>query len=773
MADRDDDEIMPETRTRGLRTGFAGGPSSAGQPTTGFSTSTSLLARLTSRASTFRFAVQQALNVEDEHQSWFNFYPVALGVGIAAYFALPHEPMLWAPAVLVVVLAAVAVRLDIARARGRWFLIFCLIFAGLSVAKVRTEFAATPMLASEIATGVSGIIVARDVRSNGSVRYTIAPKKIDRWEGRLPPFVRISQRKPNELLEVGATMSAFARLSPVGGPLVPRGFDFAFHAYFSGIGANGFMLGSPKRAGPSPSSMSLHTRSSVAINQLRSAVRGRIEAAIPGHTGALAAALIVGDRSGIPSEVNDHLRRAGLAHILAISGLHMVLVTGTVLYVIRFGFALFPGLILRFPAKKLAAAGALIVATIYLLLSGMGIATQRAFIMLSVMLIAVLADRRAITMRNVAIAALIVLIIAPQSLVSPSFQMSFAAVAALVAAYEVWRSREHREKSTFGWLNAARNASGWVGGLTMTSLVAGTATSVYAAYHFYRIAPLGLIANVLAMPIVTLAIMPLALASVFLMPFGLESLALYPMALAIDAVIEIAHAAEIYSPSGSVGQLPVSALLVGTTICACLFLLRSWFRFAGLALVPVFAGITMVQQTPDIIISENGKRVGVLDVQHNTDTISVSGSRRAGFAIENWQNAYQVKAEKGQFRCDRSGCAIRLSNGLLMAHSRTPQGLSEDCEIADIVVTSLNAAKLCSSRENIIVVDSTDLARSGAQSLRFANDRMPQSGTPDPQTSHPLLNRPDAAQRRALLKSMIRESAYTRHPRPWTQHRHQ
>ena len=268
-----------------------------------------------------------------------------------------------------------------------------------------------------------------------------------------------------------------------------------------GSARSGFAYGAAKPAaiGPAP----LAVRLSAPLAHLRDTIRRRIEAALPGDTGHLAAALVMGDRGGISERTQDAMRASGLAHMLAISGLHMALVAGAAFWLIRALLALSPGLALHRPIKKWAAAGALAVAAFYLGISGAGIATQRAFVMLAVMLAAVMLDRPAITLRNVALAALFILALAPESIVTASFQMSFAATAALVSGYEAisaWRDRRVALNDRAGGVAARFGRA--AAGLFITSAIAGLATAPFAAFHFQRLAPLTLVANLAAMPVV-------------------------------------------------------------------------------------------------------------------------------------------------------------------------------------------------------------------------------------------------------------------------------
>ena len=178
---------------------------------------------------------------------------------------------------------------------------------------------------------------------------------------------------------------------------------------------------------------------------------------------------------------------SGLAHVLSISGYHMAVVAGLMFFAFRAAFALMPAFSSRHPIKKWAALAALAAAAFYLLLSGAEVATQRSFIMIGIVLIGVMADRPTLTFRTLTVAAFGVLLLAPEAIVHPSFQMSFAATLALVAGYQQglpWMSKG-------GDTPLAAKIALWGGreiaGLLLVSLLAGTATIPYIAYHFHRI----------------------------------------------------------------------------------------------------------------------------------------------------------------------------------------------------------------------------------------------------------------------------------------------
>ena len=338
--------------------------------------------------------------------------------------------------------------------------------------------------------------------------------------------LRLSARQ-GAAAEIGAWVELRAVLRPPSPPVAPGAFDFQRHAYFQRLGGVGFAVTVARRtAPPGEVQASVFAPWRLALAGLRIEIADRIRAALDGPAGAVAAALMTGDRRAIPAHVLADMRDSGLAHLLAISGLHVGLVAAILFFGLRAALALVPKVALRYPIKKWAAAAALVGAFGYVLISGASVSTQRAFLMVGVVLLAVMVDRTAISMRLVAWAALIVLAMAPESLLGPSFQMSFAAVVALVAAYEVLRRRLSAWRAEAGTL---RRAGLYLVGVGITTIVATAATAPFAVYHFNRFAEYGLAANLAAVPLTALWVMPWAMAAFCLMPAGLEAVALTPM----------------------------------------------------------------------------------------------------------------------------------------------------------------------------------------------------------------------------------------------------
>ncbi|WP_421723671.1 ComEC/Rec2 family competence protein [Bauldia sp.] len=670
-------------------------------------------------------ATMAVVEREMEAGRGFIWLPVLFGAGIVGYFGLPAEPS-------GIVLAALTLALGVLAWRGRrrvsmWRVLIGLtaIAAGATIAKARTEWVAAPVLAREMTVEATGWIAAREAASRGGVRVLLSVETMNR----LPPadwprFVRITVRSQADALAVGDSISVLARLRPPNGPAFPGGYDFARADFYTGVGAVGFAYGAatPVDLGAPP----LAIRLAMPIAHLRQTIRARILAALPGDNGQIAAALVMGDRRGIPEDVQEAMRASGLGHVLAISGLHMALVAGSAFWLLRALLALSPSLAVHHPIRKWAAAGALGVAAVYLAISGGSVSTQRAFIMLAIMLLAVMIDRRAITLRNVAIAALIVLVLEPESVLTASFQMSFAATAALVAGYEILRERrDQADRRNDGSLTGVWGR-GWfyVKGLFVTSLIAGAATTPFAVYHFQRAAPLTLIANLLAMPAVALLVMPMALFAVVLMPLGLESLPLTVMGWGLDWVVGVARVVAGWSHGwGGVPAPPSTALLLVVVGFLWLCLWRERWRWFGIIPILLAIPVVVLAPRPAILIDAGGR---VAAVRGEAGRYQVIGAKDNRFVTDMWlradadpRSARDDGIDAG-VRCDPLGCTAALADGRLVAVSQERAALAEDCRLAAVVVSRFAAPDICAT-SGAMVIDGPALRAHGAHAL-FTDD---------------------------------------------------
>jgi competence protein ComEC len=667
-----------------------------------------------------------------ERERWPLWLPAFLGLGIALYFALPVEPDRRLAAVALLLLAAVAAGLwlpvaaALAPARPAMAALVALVL-GFNAAQWRTAEVATPMLDRAIGpVSVAGRII--DVESRGTGwRVTLDRVRIEsgRLAGlpaeRIPKRLRVTLRQSPTVPAVGAELTVRATLLPPPEPAAPGGYDFQRRAFFDGIGGTGFALGQPRFAPPEPASWDLWGGDwTLYFAGLRRTITERFMAALPEPTGVMAAALLIGERGAIPESVMNAFRDSGLAHLIAISGMNVWLVAAILLVVMRTGFALVPALALRYPIKKWAAVIAFLGTGGYLLLCGATVPTQRSFLMTGVVLGAILIDRTAISMRLCAWAAAALLMLAPENLHNPSFQMSFGAVAALIAAYESARGRIAAWRAGGGW---GRTTAIYVASLVATSVVAILATSPYSAYHFNRIAVYGLAANMIAVPLTSAWVMPWGVLTLALMPFGLEKLGLVPMGWGIDLIIWTATTVAAWP--GAVWPVPAIpdvglALMTLGGLWLCLWQ-RRW-RWLGLVPIMLGALSPLAAPPPDVLVAGDGRAFavrngdGLLTVwteRGNRFTVDTWARRNGQMAPLPWPAEPDPAAERSP-SCDRLGCIYR-AGGHVVAFAREPGALAEDCGLADIVVSTVPARRLC--RGVPIVIDRFDLWRHGAHAI--------------------------------------------------------
>ena len=612
-------------------------------------------------------AVRSAVSTEIDRGTAFILIPVFLALGAIAYFSLGREPGFLPLAAGALCLAAIVAATRSRPAVNLALAAILLCILGAVVAKVETWRAGTKMLGGEITTQLTGRVAAIEHLATGRVRLTIDVTGTARPVLRYAPDrVRVSARKIPAGIEAGSAVTGLVRLMPPSGPVRPDSYDFSFESYFDGIGASGFFLRGPQLAsasGPAPPSALFHA----SVERARNTIATRIRDRIGGAEGEIAAALVVGVRAGIPEDVNEALRRAGIYHIISISGLHMALVAGTIMGLLRAGFALFPDFSSRRPVKKLAAALAIFGLAAYLFISGAEVAAQRSFIMLAVMLTAVLFDRAALTLRNLAISAVVVILISPHEVTGPSFQMSFAATAALVGAYAAWSDYRLRRPSQ---APANRTLSGRIfrkgllaaAGLAVTSIVAGGATAIYAAWHFQQMPSLGLLTNLTAMPVVSVVVMPFAVLGTLAMPFGLDGPFFDVMGMGLAATIAIARWFSERSPVDVVGLVPPSAVIMLTVALLIATVCTTWLRAAALPVA--FAGLLLLvdRPHPDLFVSEDARLVGLAI---GDGRVAVNRARPNEFTIDNWKRALlaetlvapEGKQERGAARSTEAGAA--------------------------------------------------------------------------------------------------------------------
>ncbi len=658
--------------------------------------------------------------VDAEQDRWFHWVPVFIGVGIGCYFTLKEEPPLWLGAAIMLPLILAF------RYLRRNNISFVLVIAmaslglGFTAAQWRTISVEHPVLAKRIGpVSASGQIVRVEALPK-AVRVTLRKSRLTGVALPVTPdLIRLTLRGKQPPLMAGVWIQVRAVLTPPPPPAMPGSFDFQRRFYFMEIGATGFAMGRAKIL-KSRENFGFSSRLTLWIDNLRQKIGENVRNHLPGNTGTVAAALMTGDRSSIPKGILDAVRDSGLAHLLAISGLHIGLIAGLLLFSIRACLALVPSLALSYPIKKWAAAAAIIGSFCYAIIAGATIPTQRAFLMISLVLLAVMTDRRGISMRSVALAATIILLIKPESLLGASFQLSFAAVVALIAVYETLQNRVGTGDRE-GWF---RKPVRYLGGIALTTFVAGMATAPFTLFHFNQIAQFGLFANVIAVPITALLIMPCAVLAFVLMPIGLEVIGLAPMEIGIAGVIFVAQSvagwggAVVSAPAMS--MVGVSAIALGG-LWLCLW--RQTWRYGGGIAIVIGLLTVFFHQAPDILIDDKGK---LFAVTGKSGHLILSSRRRSSFAGDVWlRRIGQNTSEKPRFpkagysadgliSCDIVGCIYRKS-GRIIALVTDPRALFDDCRNADIIVSAVPVRRRCPSATRVI--DKFDLWLNGAHAV--------------------------------------------------------
>ena len=650
--------------------------------------------------------------LELERGRAFLMLPVAFGTGILLYFAAPDEPSGWAPPALVLALSALAWRLRHRQVARLAAIGAATMACGFAAASLKAQLMLQPPLPAGIGiVQVQAWVEALERRENGE-RLTLRVRSLSPAEGPVPQRVRVTSRAATGVV-VGQSVSLAARLRPAADPVAPGHYDFGRDAFFAGIGATGFVVGKVTAGEAGDPPLGVQLRSS--LDQIRSAISARIRAAIPGSSGAIADALVSGKRDGIPEGLNEAMRASGLYHILSISGFHMALVAALVFALVRGGLALVPALALRHHVKAWAALVALLVSTGYLVISGAEVATQRSWIMIAVVLLGVALDRGALTLRTLALAALAVLAIAPESLLGPSFQMSFAATLALVSGYVTlrpWAERQADDPAGFG--RTLLLVTNGVIGLAASSFVASLATTPYAAFHFNTVHLYGVAGNLLGAPIVEFIVMPLEILALMLWPFGWDRPVWALAGWGVDLFVAVAEWVASW-PGGRiiVPSVRPAALVVVSSGLILVTILSTPLRWLGVPVMLAGFAIAPIVDRAIITIDAEGATVAARAPDGTLRVVSSQGNR---FAVQRWllaegdsRSATDASVTEG-VRCDPLGCAMALPDGGRIAVPRHPDAVADDCREARIVVTRHPVPPTCAAT----VVDLKALAWTGA-----------------------------------------------------------
>ena len=641
----------------------------------------------------------------------FVWLVVAFTAGCALFFAWRNDPTVW------VTLGLVAVGTALFAVRGKIpaasFVGLVLIALGLGhgAAEWRTARVGTPLLERDSRAFILTATVTDAERRPDGNRIVVSDFVLPNiTPADTPKYLRISLPVAHGLPDVGARIKVRAVVRPAALPVMPDGFQFQRFLYFSGIGGVGYAVGrwQPDEAAP-PKDFS--ARFHAWAEGLRRIIGDRIGAVLPGADGAVAGALINGEQNAIPEDLQEAYRVAGIAHLLSISGVHMTLLAGALFFLVRRLLALVPMIALRINTKKVAAVAGLAATAFYLIISGMSVPAVRSFLMIAVVMLAILLDRTALSLRTISWAALVVLVLFPDAIFGASFQMSFLAVLALVGLYEQTWLR-------IGWRNAdgdlrlMRVIGIYLVGLVITDLAAGGATALFAAYHFNRLPTYSAVTNLLAVPLTGLWIMPAAMLSLVLMPLGWDEFPLKIMGAGVKMLDDVARAvagwpqAQVHMPPMATWAMALGALGI---VFVCIW--RGRARWVGLVLVIPALLQPFLTPPPDALVDETARVFAVSDADGHLMT---RPGRAGRFVREAWTERYGKSAtawpgESG-LTCDADGCILaRRGRRLLLAF--TPTALAEDCGEADAIVSTTAARELCREGK---VMDVIDLKRDGA-----------------------------------------------------------
>lgn len=634
----------------------------------------------------------KAADAAMEQRRLFVLLPFSMILGLILYAVLPSEPhILYYAAGFIAALLAIA--LSLGQRSLSTFRIVTQLFAvwlGFCLLPLHGHVFGTQMLAYP-AYGTYEAVIDEVLSADQGRSRVIVSEIVPLEDAREVPIRRARLLLATDLqLSPGDRIRAALRLAPIPGPVLPGAHDGQFHAYFAGVGAYGSATGAVTR-------LSGEDAASLArlVQDLRTSIGKRIDAILIDQTAAIAKAMVIGDQSAISDQTRDVMAASGLAHIYSISGLHLSIVAGGIFWLLRLALASVPALV-AWPVKQIAALVGILAAFLYLLLAGGpdNVPAFRSTLMLALIFGAVLAGRQALTMRNVAIAAIVIILIDPASIFRPSFQLSFAAVVGLIGIYEMPRPYPAGPRGRVAHIGVVVAATAW------TSLIAGLATLLFSAYHFQQTAPLGVIGNVLALPFVGLVIMPFGVLSVLAMPFGLDAPCLHIMGWGIDRMVDVAELVAAWS-EGWTGN----PLLAGWTLGLGLFAL-AWFAFlesrwrllAPASVVPVVL-LFGLEPRPDILIADTTQAIAVRDA----NGMALVSGRTGSFAVDVWSDHFQteIAGTHPAARCDSLGCIVTTPD-YSVAVVRNAAAFAEDCGRHDLLIARIYPPQHCFSGGQVI-----------------------------------------------------------------------
>ena len=675
--------------------------------------------------------------------------PVFFGAGIAVYFALTVEPPAWLGLDGTLAGAALAAML---RRRPGWreaTLALAFFAAGFAAIQHASVADGTAMLQRRLGPlRLTGTVVDIDAAERGW-RLIVRPDPLPGLvAGEQPHLVRLHIAPSSDRLIPGDRVRMKAMLYPVPAPVVPGGRDLERELYFAGIGGVGYSYGAAHRIGESRRGGWRQW-----LLQLRTTMTRRINAALPGSAGGVASAVITGKRGQIADSVKQAFRNSGLSHLLAIAGLHLGLVGAFVFFAVRGGLALWPWVALRWPIKKIAAGTTLVALFCYLMISGAAIPTERAFVMNGIVFAAIMIDRLRLSMRICALAALVVLLLAPSSLVGVSFQMSFGAVVALVAVYETWGARLAYVLHSGSW---ARRLAGYFAAVALTTLIVTIGTEPFAIYHFHHIILYSPLANVIAVPLSAVWTLPFGVVACLLMPFGLEKLALVPMGWGIDLTIAVAQwVAALPGDVWAVARLPTLGVVLVALGGSWLCLWQGRWRLFGTLGIAAGMLTMLAVRPPDLVLADFGRLLAARAPDGGYFMRPTANALDRSFLADETAAPllpWPASATAGALDCRAPGRCFYAARGERVALVTGADGLPVLCGTVDAILAQVPAGFRC--RYRIPVADRIDNWRYGAIALWLGDGGISMESANGSRGDRPWVPHPISARERARLAAL-------------------
>lgn len=636
--------------------------------------------------------------------NWIFWIPLFISIGIFAYFTSPLGDLIYQispPLGYFCLIVSAIIFLLLYRKNKIATIYIASVIIGFYASVIRTELVASPILSEAIQNvWVKGKVDDIQYATSGG-RVTLSELYVkDLKKSERGVRIKVTVKTNIDDISIGDIVSFKGTLMPPMSPSIPDGFDYRTFAYYQKIGGTGYAT----------SRLIIKNKAEVTshfIEKLRQAAISRIVEILPQPAASIASGMLVGDSSYLKQKVYEKIKIAGIAHVIAISGMHMVVVVSIIFFVFRWLCGLSHYISLRFDAKKVAAIISIIGSLFYLILAGNPVSAQRAYIMSSLVLLAIVLNRRSQAMHSLAISCTILLLLTPESLLNPSLQMSVAACFGLIWSYSFFHNSITPPKPNqllAKWIHYMLNIS-------FSTFVAGIFTAPFIIYHFHQFSTYSLLANLISIPLTDFLLMPLGMIGLVLMPIGLDLIPFLIMEKGIDLMLLIVDV---------VSKLPMSSLFVpsisGYTmtlfsygmIISCVA--KDKARSCGLIMISIsFISLFWIKM-PDILIDSDGRLFAI----RNEGNYYFSNMNIARFVRKVWQESIgennPISIDKAKIQgCTSSHCVLSKGDHSVLILK------SDDyaCQNYDLVINLINSDSIC----NLKTITLTDLKNNGAHAI--------------------------------------------------------